>query len=417
MMSILKTKTFDVKAIRKDFPILRRKVNGKPLVYLDSTASSQKPIQVINAIKECYENYYANVHRAVHTLSNESSEKFEAAHDKVANLINARGTEEIVFTKNTTESMNLILYSWAHNNLKAGDEIITTIMEHHSNIVPWQTLKNRGVKLKFVDINPDYTLKMGDYEKLITPKTKMVAVTHVSNTLGVINPVREIGKIAHDNNCLFVVDGAQSVPHMPVDVRKIDADFLAFSSHKMLGPAGVGVLYGKQELLEKMPPFLYGGDMIKEVSTKGAVYNDLPWKFEAGTPNIEGAVGLGAAVDYLQKVGMENIRAHELELVKYAFEKLYEIPDVEVYGPKDPEIKAGVFAFNVGDVHAHDTASLLDEEGICIRSGHHCTMPLTQEKLHLQSSARASFYLYTTKEEIDKLAKGIEKVRKVFKLK
>lgn len=416
-MAILKSKTFNVQEIRRDFPILKRKVNGKPLVYLDSTASSQKPIQVINAVKECYENYYSNVHRAVHTLSNEASEKYEAAHEKSAKLINARGTEEIVFTRNTTESMNLILYSWAHNNLKAGDEIITTIMEHHSNIVPWQTLKSRGVKLKFVDINPDYTLKMEDYQKLITPRTKMITVTHVSNTLGVINPVREIGKIAHDNNCLFVVDGAQSVPHMPVDVRKIDADFLAFSSHKMLGPSGLGVLYGKQELFEKMPPFMYGGDMIKEVTRESTVYNELPWKFEAGTPYIEGGIGFGAAIDYLQKIGMENIREHEKGLVKYAFEKIASIPDVTIYGPTNPEIKAGVFAFNVGDVHAHDTASLLDEEGICIRSGHHCTMPLTREKLHLQSSARASFYLYTTKEEIDALAKGIEKVRKVFKLK
>ena len=413
----LKQKGLDVEKIRADFPIFKRKVNGKPLVYLDSTATSQKPLQVINAVKECYENYYSNVHRAVHTLSNEASEKYEGAHEKIANLINARGMEEIVFTKNTTESMNLILYSWTYNNLKAGDEIITTIMEHHSNIVPWQSLKSRGVKLKFVDINEDYTLRMEDYEKLITPKTKMVTVTHVSNTLGVINPVKEIGKIAHDNNCLFVVDGAQSVPHMPVDVRDINADFLSFSGHKMLGPAGIGVLYGKKEILEEMPPFMYGGDMIKEVSKESTVYNDLPWKFEAGTPNIEGGIGLGAAVDYLQKIGMENIRAHEKELVEYAFEKIATIPDVTIYGPTNSKIKAGVFAFNIGDVHAHDTASLLDEEGIAVRSGHHCTMPLTREKLHLQSSARASFYLYTTRDEVDALAKGIEKIRKVFKLK
>ena len=417
MMAFLKTKSLNVQEIRKDFPILQRKVNGKPLVYLDSTATSQKPVQVINAIKECYEKYYANVHRAVHTLSGEASEKYEEAHEKVAKLINARGIEEIVFTKNTTESMNLILYSWAYNNLKAGDEIITTIMEHHSNIVPWQSLKNRGVKLKFVDINPDYTLKMEDYENLITPKTKMVTVTHVSNTLGVINPVKEIGKIAHDNDCLFVVDGAQSVPHMPVDVRKIDADFLAFSGHKMLGPAGIGVLYGKREILEEMQPFMYGGEMIKESTKENKVFNDLPWKFEAGTPNIEGGIGLGAAIDYLQKIGMENIREHEKELVEYAFEKIGNIPDITIYGPTNSEIKAGVFAFNIGDVHAHDTASLLDEEGIAVRSGHHCTMPLTREKLGLQSSVRASFYLYTTKDEIDALANGIEKVRKVFKLK
>ncbi len=417
MMAFLKTKTLNAKEIRKDFPIFKRRVNGKPLVYLDSTATSQKPLQVIDAIKECYEKYYANVHRAVHTLSGEASEKYENAHEKIANLINARGMEEIVFTKNTTESMNLILYSWAYNNLKAGDEIITTIMEHHSNIVPWQSLQSRGIKLKFLDINPDYTLKIEDYDELITQNTKLITVSHVSNVLGTINPVREIGKIAHDNNCLFVVDGAQSVPHMPVDVRKINADFLTFSSHKMLGPAGIGVLYGKKEILGEIPPFLYGGDMIKEVTRESTVFNDLPWKFEAGTPNIEGGIGLAAAVDYLQKVGMENIREHEKELVKYSFEKLSDIPDLTIYGPKNPEIKAGIFAFNVGDVHAHDTASLLDEEGIAVRSGHHCTMPLTRERLGIHSSARASFYLYNTKEEIDALAKGIEKVRKVFKLK
>lgn len=413
----LRKKGFNVYEIRKDFPILNRLINGKPLVYFDSTATSQKPVQVINAIRECYETSYANIHRAVHTMSGEASEKYEAAHEKAAKLINAGGIEEIIFTRNTTESMNLLLYSWTHDNLKAGDEIVTTIMEHHSNIVPWQSLRSRGVKLKFVDINPDYTLRLEDYEKLVTPNTKMITVTHVSNTLGVINPVKEIGKIAHDNNSLFVVDGAQSVPHMPVDVKKINADFLAFSSHKMLGPAGIGVLYGKKEILGEMSPFMYGGDMIKEVRTDGAIYNDLPWKFEAGTPNIEGGIGFGAAVDYLQKIGMENIRAHEKELVKYAFEKLGNISGLTIYGPHDPEIKAGVFAFNVGDAHAHDVASILDGEGIAVRSGHHCTMPLTREKLGIASSARASFYLYTTKEEVDALVNGIEKAKKVLKIK
>ncbi|HIJ98079.1 TPA: cysteine desulfurase [archaeon] len=406
----------DVEKIRKDFPILQRKIKGKPLIYLDSTATSQKPIQVINAVKECYENSYANIHRAVHTMSAEASEKYESAHEKAAKLINAHGMEEIVFTRNTTESMNLILYSWAHQNLKAGDEILTTIMEHHSNIVPWQSLQAKGIRVKYVDINEDYTLKMDDYEKLVTPKTKLVTAVHVSNTLGVINPVREIGRIAHDNNALFVVDAAQSVPHMPVDVKKIDADFLAFSSHKMLGPAGIGVLYGKRDILEKMPPFMYGGDMIKEVKTTGTVYNDLPWKFEAGTPNIEGGIGFGAALDYLAKIGMQNIRGHEKELVEYAFERLGDLSGLKMYGPTNPEIKAGVFAFNVGDAHAHDVASILDDEGIAVRSGHHCTMPLTKERLHTNSSVRASFYLYTTRDEIDALVNGIETAKKVLKV-
>lgn len=408
---------FDVNKIRKDFPILQRKIKGNQLIYLDSTATSQKPIQVINAVRECYENSYANIHRAVHTMSAEASEKYEQAHEKAAKLINAHGMEEIVFTRNTTESMNLILYSWAHNNLKAGDEILTTIMEHHSNIVPWQSLQSKGIKVKYVDINEDYTLKMSDYEKLVTPKTKLVTVVHVSNTLGVINPVKEIGKIAHDNNALFVVDAAQSVPHMPVDVKKIDADFLAFSSHKMLGPAGIGVLYGKRDILEKMPPFMYGGDMIKEVKTTGAVYNDLPWKFEAGTPNIEGGIGFGAALDYLAKVGVQNIREHEKELVEYAFERLGDLSGLKMYGPANPEIKAGVFAFNLGDAHAHDVASILDDEGIAVRSGHHCTMPLTKERLHTNSSVRASFYLYTTRDEVDALVNGIETAKKVLKVK
>jgi len=410
---MLETKQLmDIEKIRKDFPILDVKVHGKPLVYLDNAATSQKPKSVINAVKDYYENYNANIHRSIHKLGEEATVAYEEAHKKVANFINS-DFEETIFTKSTTESLNLLAYSLT-NNLKPDDEIVISQMEHHSNFVPWQQLAlKKGLKLKFIEINNEGLLDENSIKENITNKTKIVSLTHVSNVLGTINNIEEIGKIAHENNALMIVDAAQSVPHMPVDVKKLDCDFLAFSGHKMLGPTGIGVLYGKKDLLEKMDPFLYGGEMIKEVTFEHTKFNDLPWKFEAGTTNIAQGIGLGAAIDYLNKIGMENIDQHEKELVKYAYEKLSEIEEIEIYGP-DAEKRSGLVAFNVKNIHAHDTAQILDGEGIAVRAGHHCAMPLAST-LGIVASTRASFYLYNTKEEIDKLIDGVKKVIKVFK--
>ena len=407
-----KTKTFDIEKLRKDFPILSVKVHGKPLIYLDNAATSQKPKSVIDAVKDYYENYNANIHRSIHTLGEEATAAYEQAHKKVSDFINA-DFEEVIFTKNTTESINLLAYSLTQG-LKPADEIVISQMEHHSNFVPWQQLAlKRGLKLKFIEINKDGILNNESIQKNINKKTKIVSLTHISNVLGTVNDVKEIGKIAHENNALFVVDGAQSVPHMPVDVKKLDCDFMAFSGHKMLGPTGIGALYGKKELLREMGPFLYGGEMIKEVKFENTKFNDLPWKFEAGTMNIAEAIGFGAAIDYLNKIGMENIESYEKELVEYTYEKLSEIKEIEIYGPS-AEKRSGLVAFNIKGVHAHDTSQILDGEGIAIRAGHHCAMPL-HSVLGIAASARASFYLYNTKEEIDKLAEGIKKVIKVFK--
>jgi cysteine desulfurase/selenocysteine lyase len=401
-----------IEKIRKDFSILKRKVHGKPLVYLDNAATTQKPKVVIDAVKDYYENYNANIHRSIHVLGEEATAAYEEAHKKIADFINA-DFEEVIFTKSTTESLNLLAYSLTAD-LKPGDEIVISEMEHHSNFVPWQQLAlKKKLKLKFIEINKGGTLNEESIKENIKKKKKIVSVTHVSNVLGTVNDIKEIGKIAHENNALMIVDAAQSVPHMKIDVKDLDADFLAFSGHKMLGPTGIGVLYGKKELLEEMQPFLYGGEMIKEVTFENTKFNDLPWKFEAGTPNIAQGIGLGIAVDYLNKVGMENIENHEKELVKYAYEKLNKIKEVEIYGPS-PEKRSGLIAFNVKNVHAHDTAQILDGEGIAIRAGHHCAMPLAS-KLGIVASARASFYVYNTKEEIDKLVEGIHKVIKVFK--
>ncbi len=397
--------------IRKDFPILKVKVHGKPLVYLDNAATSQKPKQVINAIKDYYENYNANIHRSIHKLGEQATLAFEDAHKKVASFINAH-FEEIIFTKGTTESLNLLAYSLG-NELKKGDEIILTQMEHHSNLVPWQQLaKKNGIKVNYAEIDNKGNLNLNHFEKLINKKTKIVSITHVSNVLGTINDIKKIRNIVKEkSNAFFIVDAAQSVPHMPVDVKKIDCDFLAFSGHKMLAPTGIGVLYGKKELLEKMQPFLYGGDMIKEVTFKDTKFNDLPWKFEAGTPNIAQAIGLGIAVDYLKKTGMQKIMKHGMELADYCLKRLSQIDEVEIYGPKE---RAALVSFNIKNVHAHDTAAILDGEGIAVRAGHHCAMPLAKI-LKIDASVRASFYLYNTKEEIDKLIDGIHKVIKVFK--
>lgn len=400
----------NTESIRKDFPVLKRKVHGKPLVYFDNAATSQKPIQVLDAMDFYYRNYNANVHRSIHQLGEEATEKFEEAHNKIADFINADSYQNIVLTKNTTESLNLAAYSLTAG-LKKGDEIVISQMEHHSNFVPWQQLaKSRGLKLKFIKIDGEGNLDEKSINESITKKSKIVSLTHVSNVLGTINPVKEIAKIAHENNALFAVDGAQAVPHMPVDVKKIDADFYAFSGHKMLGPTGIGVLYGKKELLEKMQPFLYGGEMIREVGFDKTEFNELPWKFEAGTPNIAEGIGLGIAIDYLKKIGMDKIREKDKELAEYAIERLEEIDDVTVYGPRE---RGAVAAFNVGKVHAHDVSQILDSEGVAIRAGHHCCMPL-MGVLGVAATARASFYLYNTKQEIDTFINAIHKVKGVF---
>ncbi len=398
--------------IRKDFPVLKREVNGKPLVYLDNAATTQKPKQVIDKLVDYYSNYNANIHRGVHKLSEEATEAYESTRDRTAKLVNA-GRKEIIFTKNTTESLNILAYS-ALGTLQKGDEVVVSIMEHHSNIVPWQMLIEKGVKLKFVDINPDGSLKMKQLESLVTKKTKIVSIAHASNVLGTINPIREISKIAHDNGAMMVVDAAQSVPHMPVDVKQLGCDFLAFSSHKMLGPTGVGVLYGKEDVLKNIDPFLRGGDMIKEVHQQTTSWNELPWKFEAGTPNIADVIGFGAAVDYLSGLGMKNVRQHEEKLTKYAMKKLGSIKGITLHGTAKE--KGGAVSFSLSGVHPHDTATILDGEGIAVRSGHLCAQPL-MERLGLPAVTRASFYVYNTKDEIDKLTAGIEKVKRVFKVK
>ena len=402
---------FDVKKIRNDFPVLKRKVNGKPLVYLDNAATTQKPRQVIDKISDYYSNYNANVHRGIHKLSEEASAEYENARSKAAKFIGSKPCE-IVFTKNTTESLNILAY-WALRTLKKGDEVISSVLEHHSNIVPWQMLREKGIKVKFVDVNDDGTLKMDQYSKLITKNTKIVTVAHVSNVLGTINPVKEIGKIAHDAGALFIIDGAQSVPHMSVNVKQLGCDFLAFSSHKMLGPTGIGILYGTEEALERTTPFLRGGDMIKEVHLDSTKWNDIPWKFEAGTPNIADVIGFGAAVDYLSKLGMDNVRKHGEDLTQHAMKKL-DIKSVKIYGPR--KNRGGAVSFAIDGVHPHDVATILDQEGISIRSGHMCAQPL-MERLDVPALSRASFYVYNTKEEIDKLAEGLKKVKKTFRVK
>ncbi|MBI2971737.1 MAG: cysteine desulfurase [Candidatus Aenigmarchaeota archaeon] len=398
--------------IRKDFPILKRKVHGKRLVYLDNAATAQKPVQVIEALSDFYSLHNANVHRAVHTLSQEATERYDTARERVAGFIGA-GHDEIVFVRNATEAINIVLYAWARHNLRQGDEIVATVMEHHSNIVPWQSLQEKGVKLEFVDINEDGTLRMEDYERLVTRKTKLVTVAHASNVLGTINPVKDIAKLAHDAGARCLVDGAQSVPHMPVDVGNIGCDFLVFSGHKMLAPTGTGVLWGRKELLDSMGPFMLGSDIIKEVSLEKTTFREAPWKFEPGTPDFAGAVALGAAVEYLQKLGMRNVRKHEQSLTAYALRRLQEVGGMTMYGPRSAEQKGGVISFNLGDIHSHDLSTILDEAGIAVRSGHHCAMPL-MKRLGIDAAARASFYIYNTKEEIETLARALEKAKKVF---
>ena len=404
----------NITEIRKDFPILERETRkGVRVVYLDSTATSQKPLQVIEAMNDYYRRSNANIHRGVHTLAEEATSMYEGAREKIARFVNAASAREIIYTRNTTESINLVAYSWARANLKAGDLVILTEMEHHSNLVPWHMLQmERGIELDFIPVTQDGLLDLETYKALLDRRPKLVSFTHMSNVLGTINPAAEIIRLGHEAGAIVLVDGAQSVPHLKMDVQALDADFYAFSAHKMCGPTGIGVLYGKTALLDSMPPFLGGGDMIKEVKLRSFRANTLPHKFEAGTPAIAEAVGFGAAVDYLTGIGMDKIAAHEHEITEYALERLEEIPGVKLFGPSADK-KGGVAAFTLEGVHPHDVAQILDQDGIAVRAGHHCAQPL-HEKFGLHATSRASFYLYNTKDEVNMLVNGIYKVKEMF---
>lgn len=409
-------KSQSLKKLKKDFPIFKKKVNGKKLVYLDSTATSQKPRQVIEKLKEYYERYNANIHRAVYTIGERATQEYEDVRVKVADFIVASSPEEIVFTKGATEAINLVAYTWGEVNVRRGDNVVTTIMEHHSNFVPWQRLcKKRGAEFRVAPLTKEGKLDLKKFYSLVNKRTKLVAVTHASNMLGTINPVADITKKVKtkNRNTKVLIDGVQAVPHMPANVQKIGCDFYAFSGHKMLGPTGVGVLWARREILEEMPPFLTGGHMINEVTVENSTWNEVPHKFEAGTQNIAQVVGLGAAIDYLQKIGMRNVYRHEDELTRYALSRFKKIKGLELYGPKNARDRVGTISFNIKGVHSHDIAQIVAEEGICIRAGHHCTMPL-HLYLGIDASARASFYIYNTKEDVDKLVKALLKAKKIL---
>ena len=404
----------DIKELKKLFPILDQEINGNPLVYLDSAATSQKPIQVIEAVSNYYRQLNSNVHRGVHTLGTRATDAYEGAREKVRKFIHAKSIEEVIFTRGTTTSLNVVASSYGKNNLHEGDEIVTTYMEHHSNIIPWQQVaKATGATLKYIPLQEDGSLSLEDVRATITPNTKIVAVTLVSNVLGVINPIKEIAKIAHENGAVMVVDGAQGAPHLAIDVQDLDCDFLGFSGHKMCGPTGIGVLYGKKHLLENMEPVEFGGEMIDFVGLYESTWKELPWKFEGGTPIIAGAIGLGAAIDFLQEIGLDKILEHEHKLAAYTLEKMSTIEGLTIYGPKEAEKRAGVVTFNLSDVHPHDVATVLDAEGIAVRAGHHCAQPL-MKWLDVSATARASFYLYNTEEDIDKLVEGLAKTKEYF---
>jgi cysteine desulfurase/selenocysteine lyase len=414
MPSVDTSSALDVRAIRADFPILERQVHGKPLVFLDSAASSQRPRQVIDAMDEYYRHSHANVHRGVYTLSEEATDLYEAARKKVVRFIGAKSSREVIWTRNATESINLVAYSWGRANIREGDEIISTEMEHHANIVPWQMLaKEKGAVLRYIPITDQGLLKLDEFDRMLTPRTKLVAVSHMSNVLGTINPVPEIARRAHAVGALCLVDGAQSVPHMPVNVQALGCDFLAFSGHKMCGPTGIGVLWGRRDLLESMPPFLTGGEMIRRVTLESTEWNDLPYKFEAGTPAIAEAIGLGVAVDYLNGLGMAAIHAHGKEIVAYAMERLAEVPGLQVLGPTDPDQHGGLTTFTLDGIHPHDLATILDAEGVAVRAGHHCAMPL-HLRLGLPATTRASFYIYTLPEEVDALVEAIYRAKQIM---
>nr|WP_198647506.1 cysteine desulfurase [Staphylococcus chromogenes] len=404
---------FDVEAIIKDFPILKETVNGKRLAYLDSTATSQKPQQVIDALEDYYKRYNSNVHRGVHTLGSLATDGYEGARETVRRFIHAPYFEEIIFTRGTTASINLVAHSYGDANVEAGDEIVVTQMEHHANIVPWQQLaKRKNATLKFIPMTDSGELTLEAVKETITDKTKIVAVAHVSNVLGTINDVKSIAQIAHEHGAIISVDGAQSVPHMKVDVQDLDVDFYSFSGHKMLGPTGIGALYGKRELLNQMEPIEFGGDMIDFVGLYESTWTDLPTKFEAGTPLIAQAIGLKAAIEYLENIGFDAIHAHEAEITAYAYEKMSEIEGIDIYGP-DKDKRAGIITFNLKDVHPHDVATALDTEGVAVRAGHHCAQPL-MKWLNVTSTARASFYIYNTKEDVDQLVEGLKQTKEFF---
>jgi cysteine desulfurase/selenocysteine lyase len=401
-----------IKNIRDQFPILDQNINGKPLVYLDSAATSQKPRKVIETLKSYYELDNANVHRGVHTLGTRATDAYEGAREKLAKFINARSSQEIIFTRGTTTSINLVAGSYAKAVCGEGDEIVISPMEHHSNLIPWQQVaKATGAVLKYIDLYDDGRINIESVKKQITSKTKIVAVMHVSNVLGVINPIKEIASIAHQHGAKILIDGAQSTPHMKIDVRDLDCDFFAFSGHKMCGPTGIGSLYGKKELLEQMEPIEYGGEMIDHVDLYESTWKELPWKFEGGTPIIAGAIGLGAAIDFLQDIGMDNIENHERELATYTMERLKEIKGIQIYGPEHD--RAGLVTFNLQEVHSHDVATVLDSEGIAVRAGHHCCQPLMRW-LNVTATARASCYLYNTEQDIDRLVAGLQKTKEYF---
>jgi len=405
----------DPRALRRDFPILKQEINGHPLIYLDSASTSQKPQVVIDAVDTYYSEYNANVHRGIYTIGERATAAYERARATVGGFINAPDSHGIVFTRNATEAINLVSYSWGRRNIGRGDVIVLTEMEHHANLVPWQLLvQERDGDLEFIPITDDGRLRLDVFEVLLRLKPKLVAFTHVSNTLGTINPVREMTEMAHAAGALVLVDGAQAVPHIPVDVQDIGCDFYAFSGHKMLAPMGSGALWARTELLEEMPPFLAGGEMIREVHLRRSEFNEVPWKFEAGTPAVADAIGLGTAADYLMEIGMDAVREHERGLVQYALDVLpRDVPQIELYGPMDPDERGGVVPFNLPGIHPHDVAQVLDRFGIAVRAGHHCTMP-PHERLDLAATARASFSVYTTTDDIDRLASGLNEVWRVF---
>tara|TARA_Y100000817_G_scaffold82775_4_gene63916 strand:+ start:9983 stop:11224 length:1242 start_codon:yes stop_codon:yes gene_type:complete len=406
----------NIDQIRNDFPILSRKINGHQLVYLDNAATTHKPRSVINSLVDFYENHNSNVHRGVHTLSMEATDKFEEAREKISKFINSQTSQSIIWTRNASESLNIISYSWGNKNIGEGDEILLSPMEHHSNLIPWQELaRTKGAKIKFLSLNIDGTLDLSNIDELITQKTKLVSIVHVSNALGTINPVKELCEKAHQVGALFVLDGAQSVPHMSVDVQDIGCDFFVFSGHKMMGPTGIGVLYGKMEILEEMDPVFTGGEMVLEVTYEKASWADIPMRFEAGTPNIADSIALGTAVDYLQNIGMENIHDYEKNITSYALKKFntLESEGVTLFGPKSSDQKGAVFSFHIPNIHPHDLGTILDGMGIAVRTGHHCAMPLIKS-LGVSATARASFYVYNTIEEVDTLIDGIKSAIRYF---
>ncbi|MEM7030899.1 MAG: cysteine desulfurase [Chloroflexota bacterium] len=405
---------FNIEKIRQDFPILQQETNGRDLVYLDSAASSQKPLAVINALDTYYRDYNANVHRGIYDLSEQASEAYEVARKKTARFINAKSWRELIFTRNATESLNLIAFTWGLDNVKEGDTLITTEMEHHANLIPWQQLAARtGATVRYIPVTKDGLLDMAAYDEMLDDSVKLVAFALMSNVLGTINPADEIIRKAKAVGAITVIDGAQSVPHMPTDVQALDCDFLAFSGHKMLAPTGIGALWGRREILNEMTPFMTGGDMIKQVTFEGAEWNSLPWKFEAGTPAIAQAIGLGYAVDYLNEIGMDVIREHEKEITTYALERLNQVEGLSILGPLDAETRGGAVTFTMGDIHPHDLASLLNQYNIAVRAGHHCAQPL-HDKFGISATARASFYIYNKPEEVDRLAEALDKSREIF---